>query len=408
MTSLRHKSAWIIFLLGLLSVVTPFAIDMYLPAFSNIAADFRTTTSAISISLSTYFVGFAIGQILYGPLLDRFGRKRPLCVGLIVYIVACIGLAQAHSIQTFIALRFIQALGGCAAQVAAIAMVRDFFHARESAKIFSLLFLIIGTSPLLAPTIGSLLVSSLSWRWIFLLLGANALMILILIFTLLPEGHTPDKSISLHPRPIAQNFWSILRQPQFITYALAGAFSFAGLFAFVAGSPIIFMDGYHLGAKAFGLVFAVLVMGFIGGNQVNVFLLRTFSSQKIFFYALSFQVFVGAIFFVGAHMHLVDLRATLVLFFFFLLSIGLTYPNAAALGMAPFSKDAGSASALLGFLQAGTGSAVSMCVGVLGATAIVSLLCSTAFTAMLILAIGRTRIDEIIEAPEGETVAAMH
>jgi DHA1 family bicyclomycin/chloramphenicol resistance-like MFS transporter len=200
----------------------------------------------------------------------------------------------------------------------------------------------------------------------------------------------------------------ILRQPQFITYALAGAFSFAGLFAFVAGSPIIFMDGYHLGAKAFGLIFAVLVMGFIGGNQVNVFLLRRFSSQKIFFYALAFQVFIGAIFFTGAHMHVIDLRATLVLFFFFLLAIGLTYPNAAAIGMAPFSKDAGSASALLGFLQAGVGSAISMGIGVLGATAIVSLLSSTAFIALLVLLIGRTRIPALIEAPEGETVAAMH
>ena len=408
MTSLRYKHAWIIVLLGLLSVVTPFAIDMYLPAFSRIAADFGTTTSLISISLSTYFIGFALGQILYGPLLDRFGRKRPLYFGLIVYIIASIGLAQAHSIHAFIALRFIQAIGGCAAQVAAIAMVRDFFHASESAKVFSLLFLIIGTSPLLAPTVGSLLVSTLSWRWIFLLLAANATLILTLTFTLLPEGHTPDRSISLRPQPILQGFWAILRQPQFITYALAGAFSFAGLFAFVAGSPIIFMDGYHLGAKAFGLIFAVLVMGFIGGNQVNVFLLRRFTSQKIFFYALTFQVFIGLIFFASAHAHILDLPATLVLFFFFLLAIGLTYPNAAAIGMAPFSKDAGSASALLGFLQAGVGSAISMGIGVLGATAIVSLLSSTSFIALLVLLIGRTRISALIETPEGETVAAMH
>src|ERR1700750_1308062 len=171
MRSLRSQHAWIIVLLGLLSVVTPFAIDMYLPAFSYLAADFRTTTSSIDLSLSTYFIGFALGQILYGPLLDRFGRQPPLYCGLAVYILASIGCAQVHSIHAFVALRFIQALGGCAAQVAAIAMVRDFFHATASAKVFSLLFLIIGTSPLLAPTIGSLLVSSLGWRWIFLILA---------------------------------------------------------------------------------------------------------------------------------------------------------------------------------------------------------------------------------------------
>jgi MFS transporter, DHA1 family, multidrug resistance protein len=396
MTSLRYKHAWIIFLLGLLSVVTPFAIDMYLPAFSRIAGDLRTTTPAIALSLSSYFIGFALGQILYGPLLDRFGRKRPLYFGLVLYILASIGCAQAHSIHALIALRFVQAIGGCAAQVAALAMVRDFFHARESAKIFSLLFLIIGVSPLLAPTIGSALVAAIGWRWIFFILGAYASVTLALIFVFLPEGHTPDASISLKPKPIVQGFWAILRQPQFITYALAGAFSFAGLFAFVSGSPILFMDGYHLSTRAFGLVFAVLVMGFIGGNQVNVF------------QALLFQVFTGLVLFAGTRSHLIGLPATLVLFFFALLSIGLTYPNAAAIGLAPFSRDAGSASALLGFLQAGTGALLSTGIGVLGPSSIVSLSSGTALIALLILIAGRTRIVELIEAPEGEVVLAVH
>jgi DHA1 family bicyclomycin/chloramphenicol resistance-like MFS transporter len=408
MTSFRQKHAWIIFLLGLLSVVTAFAIDMYLSAFSRMAGDFKTTTTVISLSLSSYFIGFALGQILYGPLLDRFGRKRPLYFGLILYILASIGCAQAHSIHALIALRFIQALGGCAAQVAAIAMVRDFFPVKESAKVLSLLFLIIGVSPLLAPTIGSALVSALSWRWIFILLGANAFIILTLTFTLLPEGHTPDASISLMPKPIIQSFWTIFRQPQFITYALAGAFSFAGLFAFVAGSPIIFMEGFHMSPKAFGLTFAVLVMGFIGGNQVNVFLLRRLSSQRIFFHALLFQVFTGLVFFAGTRTHVIGLPAMLVLFFFFLLSIGLTAPNAAALGLAPFSRDAGSASALLGSLQAGIGSLISTGIGVLGASAIVTLMAGTAFAALIILIAGRTRIVELTETSESEAVSVLH
>jgi DHA1 family bicyclomycin/chloramphenicol resistance-like MFS transporter len=408
MTSLRYKHARIILLLGLLSVITPFAIDMYLPAFSRIAGDFKTTTSVISLSLSSYFIGFAIGQILYGPLLDRFGRKRPLYFGLVLYIMASIGCAQAHSSHAFITLRFIQALGGCAAQVAAIAMVRDFFPIKESAKVLSLLFLIIGVSPLLAPTIGSALVSALGWRWIFVILGTYALVTLALISTLLPEGHTPDTSISLRPKPIAQSFWTILKQPQFITYALAGAFSFAGLFGFVAGSPIIFMDGFHMSTKAFGLTFAVLVLGFIGGSQVNIFLLRRFSSQRIFFHALLFQVFTGLVFFIGTRIYVMGLPAMLVLFFFFLLSIGLTGPNAAALGIAPFSRDAGSASALLGFLQAGTGSLISTCIGVLGASAIVTLMAGTAFAALIILIAGRTRIVEFTETSESEAVSVMH
>jgi DHA1 family bicyclomycin/chloramphenicol resistance-like MFS transporter len=160
--------------------------------------------------------------------------------------------------------------------------------------------------------------------------------------------------------------------------------------------------------KAFGLTFAVLVMGFIGGNQVNVFLLRRLSSQRIFFHALLFQVFTGLIFFAGTRTHVIGLPAMLVLFFLFLLSIGLTAPNAAALGLAPFSRDAGSASALLGSLQAGIGSLISTGIGVLGASAIVTLMAGTAFAALIILIAGRTRIVELTETSESEAVSVLH
>jgi DHA1 family bicyclomycin/chloramphenicol resistance-like MFS transporter len=401
---LHRQSIWIIVLLGALCVVTPFAVDMYLPAFAAIAHEYRTTTPAISLTLSTYFVGFALGQMIYGPLLDRFGRKRPLYVGLAVYILSSVGCATAHSLKMFVALRFLEALGGCVAQVGAIAMVRDFFPVKESAKIFSLLFLMIGVSPLLAPTIGSLLLAGMGWRWIFVLLAAIAFAILTVTFLLLPEGHQPDHSVSLRPGPMIGSFWNILKQPQFLTYTLAGAFSFAGLFAYVAGSPIIFMDGFHLGTKAFGIVFAVLVMGFIGGNQLNVVLLRKFTSQQIFFIALILQVAIGAIFFAGMLGHMLGLKATLVLFFAFLSCIGLTYPNSAALALAPFSSHAGRASALLGCLQTGTGALISMGIGMLGASSVVSLLSSTALVALVVLLVGRMGIRELIVSEESDAV----
>ena len=399
-----RNNTWIIVLLGALCVVTPFAIDMYLPAFSAIAAEFRTTTPQISLTLSTYFVGFSLGQMIYGPLLDRFGRKRPLYVGLAVYILSSVGCAMAHSLRMFVALRFLEALGGCVAQVGAIAMVRDFFPVKESARIFSLLFLMIGVSPLLAPTIGSLLIAGLGWRWIFLLLAIVAFVILTVTFLLLPEGYAPDHSISLCPGPMLNGFWAILKQPQFLTYTLAGAFSFAGLFAFVAGSPIIFMDGFHMGSKAFGIIFAVLVMGFIGGNQLNIFLLRRFTSQQIFFSALVMQVFTGTLFFAGMLDHRLTLNVTLILFFAFLSCIGLTYPNSAALALAPFSRHAGRASALLGCLQTGTGALISMGIGMLGANSVVSLLSSTALIALVVLLIGRIGISQIVESDEPDRI----
>jgi DHA1 family bicyclomycin/chloramphenicol resistance-like MFS transporter len=407
MKSHKHNLTWITLLLGALCVVTPFAIDMYLPAFSKIAAAYNTNSSAISLTLSTYFVGFALGQIFYGPFLDRFGRKRPLYLGLAIYILASIGCALAPDLRTFVALRFLEALGGCVAQVGAIAMVRDFFPAKESARMFSMLFLMIGVSPLLAPTIGSAIMTGLGWEWIFALLAAIASAILALIFFLLPEGHQPDHSVSLRPGAILAGYWNIFKVPQFVTYSFAGAFSFAGLYTFVAGSSIIFMDGFHMGTKAFGIVFAVLVMGFIGGNQVNVLLLRLFNSQQIFNYALLAQVAIGIVFFLGMRSHAVGLTGTLVLFFLFLSCIGLTYPNAAALGLAPFSRDAGRASALMGFLQTGTGALVSLGIGFLGASAIVTLLSATALLALFILLVGKTRIPELIESTDTETVV-MH
>lgn len=407
MASHKLSLTWIVVLLGALCVVTPFAIDMYLPAFSRIAAEFHVATPAISLSLSTYFVGFALGQVLYGPLLDRFGRKPPLYAGLIVYIVCTIGCSLASSLPSFIALRFLEALGGCVAQVAAIAMVRDFFPVKDSARIFSLLFLMIGASPLLAPTIGSALMSGLGWRWIFALLAAIAFVILTVTFFLLPEGHQPDHSVSLRPAPILAGFWNIFRNPQFLAYTLAGAFSFAGLFTFVAGSPIIFMDGFHMSTRAFGITFAALVMGFIGGNNINVFLLRRFTSQQIFLAALVLQAFIGAGFFIGARAHLIDLRATLVLFFLFLTCIGFTYPNGAAIGLAPFSRDAGRASALLGFLQTGIGALISIGIGVLGAQAVIALMAGTALLALVTLLIGRKVIGNLVRTSEANAVV-MH
>lgn len=399
------QSSWTIVLLGALCVVTPFAIDMYLPAFSIIAAEYKTTPSAISLTLSTYFIGFALGQLIYGPLLDRFGRKRPLYVGLVAYILCSIGCALAPSLHIFIALRFLEALGGCVAQVGALAMVRDFFPVRDSARIFSLLFLMIGVSPLLAPTVGSLLIAHVGWRSIFVLLAAIAFAILVTIIFLLPEGHQPDPSVSLHPLSLLGDFWDIFKTLQFTTYALAGSFSFAGLFAFVAGSPLIFMDGFHMGARGFGMTFAGLVGGFIGSNQVNVLLLRRFRSQQIFAVALAVQVAMGILLYAGMLTHLLGLPSTLALFFCFLSCIGLTNPNSAALALAPFSRNAGRASALYGCIQTGTGAIVSMGIGVLGSGSVGVLVSTTAVAGFAALLIGQRRLGAIIMSEEPDAVA---
>ncbi len=354
----------IILILGALSTISPFAIDMYLPAFPGIADALHTSTARIALSISSYFAGLAAGQLFYGPLLDRFGRKRPLHAGLIIFIVASLLCLCVRRLAWLVAMRFVQALGGCAAQVASMAMVRDFFPVRETARIISLLILILGVSPLLAPTVGGFAAIHLGWQWVFVILALFAFLNLAVSFWRLPEGHPPDQSVSLKFLPILLNYAAVLREPQFITFALSGAFAFSGLLVYVAGSPIIFMEVFHVSAHAFGGIFAGLAVGFIGSNQVNVLLLRKFTSAQIFSAALWIQCPSSLLFLVGTIYGWFGLATTLALLFVALSSLGLAYPNAAALALAPFDHNIGSASAMLGFLQIGVSGLASATIGI--------------------------------------------
>lgn len=359
----KESGLFVISLLGALSVVSPFAIDMYLPAFPELAAGFGVPSTTVALTLSSYFIGLAAGQVVYGPLLDRFGRKPPLTAGLGLFVVASFGCAFAPDVTTLIALRFVQALGGCVAQVASVAMVRDFFPRDQAARVLSRLFLFIAVSPLLAPTVGTGVIQVGGWPALFLALAAVVVGILTLVLALLPEGHRPDAGISLRPGPILAEYLSILRHPRFFTYAGAGAFSFAGLFTFVAGSPILFMDGFGVSGRAYSLIFALLAGGFIGASQVNVVLLRRASSETLFLRFLVAQVVFGALFLAGTWAGVLGLRGTLAVLFGFLCCVGVTNPNASALAITPFSRNAGSASALLGFFQLGTGAVISTAIG---------------------------------------------
>jgi len=206
----KQQNFFLIFILGLLDTIGPFSIDMYLPAFPEIARDLNTTIQNVSLSVSTYFLGFAAGQILYGPLLDRFGRKKPLYIGLSFYIIATLMCGLSNSINIFLVMRSLQALSGCVGAVAALAMVRDFFPPEKSASIISLLILIIGLSPMLAPTAGSFVAVAFGWRYVFITLAAIALIVLLLVIFFLPEGQQPDTAISLKPKPILLNFKNII------------------------------------------------------------------------------------------------------------------------------------------------------------------------------------------------------
>lgn len=411
MHSTPISRVFLILILGALSTVTPFAIDFYLPAFSQIAQALNTTPAKIALSLSSYFVGLSLGQLFYGPLLDRFGRKRPLYIGLLIFILASVGCMRSESVEALIGFRFLQALGGCVAQVASVAMVRDFFPIHESSKIFSLLMLILGVSPLLAPTVGGFVATQWGWQSVFILLATITALILAVVFFYLPEGREPNPEVSLRFKPTMRGFWVILKDPQFYTYSIAGAFSFAGLFAYVAGSPIIFMDGFKVTANTYGAIFAFLSVGMIGGNQLNILVTRKFSSERIFKTALMLQVIVSAAFLMGTLSGGWGLIPTIILFFAYLSCVGFTYPNAAALAMAPFAKNAGSASALLGFIQMGAGALASTVVGIFDSNATLptaSIMMIAVGLGAVVLFLGKRNIVHEVHVTSDEAMTVLH
>ena len=395
MTRPRRSNFLIILILGALSTVSPFSIDMYLPAFSQIAHDLGTTPAEISLSVSGYFIGLALGQLFYGPLLDRFGRKRPIYAGMSLFVVASLGCLAARSPGLFIAFRLLQAVGGCVASVGALAMVRDFFPVEETAKIISLLVLVLSVSPLFAPTVGSLVATSVGWPWIFVILAGFALGVMAVIAIFLPEGHTPDRDISLHPGAILKEYLKVIEHPRFYTYAIGGAFSFAGLFVYVAGAPIIFIGTFHLGPRSFGLIFAGLACSFIGGSQFNIWLSRRHQDQRIFRIALIGQNIIALVILLGTVLGWYGLAANIVLLLLYLPFCGVAFPNAAAIALAPFSKNVGSASALLGFLQMGIGALASTGVGLLNSSSslpIFAVMAATAVIGLGILVLNQKRV----------------
>ena len=364
-TNRRNKKFYIILILGMLTAIGPFSIDMYLPAFPDIARGLHTDIARVMLSLSSFFIGISAGQLLYGPLLERFGRKNPLYFGLSIYLMASVGCALAGSVNALIAFRLLQALGGCAGMVTARAIVRDLFEVKENAKIFSTLMLVVAVSPIIAPTLGGYVTAILGWRYVFAMLIIVALVVLIGIYFLLPESKKADPNFSLKPGPILKNFAGVIKQPQFYTYALTGAVGYAGLSAYISGSPHVFMEIFRVSERQYGWIFALLAMGLITASQINNLLLRNYTSVQIIRMALIGQSIVGLSLVTISILGWSDLFITIFMIFLFLSCQGFIFPNASALSLAEFGHNAGSASALMGAIQMSIGAAASAIVSVL-------------------------------------------
>jgi DHA1 family bicyclomycin/chloramphenicol resistance-like MFS transporter len=388
-TNSTTNKTTLLFILGLLAALGPFSIDMYLPGFEAIAVDLHTSVSSVALTLSAYFIGISAGQLLYGPLLDKFGRKKPLYFGVLLYLAASAGCFFSGDIEHLVLFRFVQALGSCATAVASVTLVRDLFEADERAKAFASIMLVIALSPMLAPTIGGYMISAFGWQSVFIFLVVMALLILVLTYRYIPEVFVPDPAYSLKPKPILQHFAAVLKEKQFVTYALVSALLFSGLFVYVAASPIVFMQTYHVSKTGYGWIFAGLSVAFIGASQVNSYILRWFKSEKIIGYALVLSLGSSAVFLAFAYLGLLNLVNTLVFLALFLVGLGFINPNASALSLEPFHRNAGSASALMGAVQMGLGALVSGIVSSFPASSVLpmplSMTVASALAALILL-----------------------
>ncbi len=409
----RKKYISLILILGSLTALGPFSIDMYLPGFPAIAKDLQTTVANVSLTLSSYFIGISFGQLLYGPLLDRYGRKKPLYIGLLLYLLSSLACAFSGSINALIVLRFFQAVGSCAAAVASRAMVRDLFPVKDNAKIFSLLMLVVGVSPMVAPTVGGYVTAGFGWPWVFVILALMGAVLLAAVYFKLPESIVPDSSLSLRPKPILLNFISVAKVPMFYTYSLCAALSFAGLLAYVSGSPLLFMELFQVSEKEYGWIFAFLSIGLIGASQVNSILLRKYLSEQIILVALICQSAIGLLLVIGTIYNWLGLSGTIACIFIFLCCLGFNFPNSSALSMAPFSRNAGTASALMGAVQMGMGALATVVLSLFSNHSSVPMtivIMSSSFLALFIMLFGRRYIQSgnEFQADQVHTEGVMH
>jgi MFS transporter, DHA1 family, multidrug resistance protein len=393
---MQQKNRFVLVLiLGLLSAIGPFSIDMYLPGFLAMATDLGTTVEVVAYSLSSFFIGICLGQLICGPLLDRYGRKKPLYVGLGIYLLASIGCAVAPTVEVLIALRFLQALGGCVGMVAPRAVVRDVFPVEESAKVFSMLVLVIGVSPIIAPTAGGYIITAFGWHSVFVVLALIITAITAAVYFRLPESKKADPSVSLRPLPILQAYGRVLKEPQFFTYAGTGAIGSAALFAYISGSPFVFMQLYGVSEQHYGWIFALIALGLISSSQLNNLLLQRFRSEQIIRTILPLQVAISLLLCLGTYFGWWGLYSTIFLVFLYLGCQGFSFPNSSALAMAPFTREAGSASALMGAIQMGLGALASALVGLLAngtALPMTGVMTSCALFGLLILTVGSRKI----------------
>lgn len=361
----RPPFGWaFIFLLALVTALDAMAIDMYLPSFPAVGQELGVAAGQVQQTLSIFLVGLALGQAVYGPLLDRFGRRGPLLIGLLVFVLGSVMAALAPSVEWLLVARFVQALGAAAGLVAPRAIVSDVYTVSESARVFSVLMQVMMIAPILAPVIGGLLLSHGGWRMVFWTLAAIGTLGLLWSWRAVPETLAPERRAPLDAASVAHAYARQLLHRPFLAYALAGGFILGSLFVYISGSPFVLIEHFGLTPVHFSYFFAANAVGLVLAGQLGMWLLARMTEQRILLLGIAIHGAAALVLVLAAQSSLTSLWLYAPLLALAVWALGLTFGNLTALTMARAAGQAGVASALMGTLQylvgAVVGAAVSL------------------------------------------------
>ncbi|WP_414683793.1 multidrug effflux MFS transporter [Microbacterium sp.] len=359
------RRALYVVLLGALTALGPFTIDLYLPAFPVVQHDFHTSAAMVQLTLTGTMIGFGLGQLIVGPLSDRVGRRVPLLVVTALHVLASVVASLAPSLLLLGGARVVMGIGAAAGGVVAMAMVRDLFGGRRLVVMLSRLSLVSGVAPVAAPLVGSALLLVMPWRGIFLVLAAYGVVMLVCSLFVLPET-LPRGSRGAADHTLWQRYGSVFRDRVFVGVLIIGAMAFSGLFSYLSSSSFLFQDGYGFTPQQFGMLFAANSVGVVGGVQVASRLARHFGPQWVLAWSTAALVLASVAIIVTDQLHL-GMWGTIVPLFFFMTACGFTFPCGQVLALDRHGSAAGTAASLLGAANSVVAGLVSPIVGMIAA-----------------------------------------
>ncbi|NHB57635.1 multidrug effflux MFS transporter [Acinetobacter sp. 194] len=350
----QYSTRWIM-LLAMLTSLGPLSIDMYLPALPQMANDFQVSTQQIANTLPAYFFGLALGQLFYGPISDRIGRKKPLYFGLMLYVVASLICVVAPDDWSLIFARVLQALGGCVGVVMARAAIRDRLDLQGSAQAFSTMMIVMGVAPITAPIIGAFILKFFAWKAVFITLTIIGIIFLLMVHFFFKETLEPERRLKLSFKQIVLLYGTILQDKSFQLPMLAGCLTGAAMFSYISSASAVLMDGYHLDQQTFAYAFGLNALGIMLMSSINKKLSQRFSVLQRLVIGGVIQVSGSVIILFAGLLAVAPLWLVMLGLFFAVSGIGFTGPNATALAMSQQGARAGTASAIMGSAQFGCG-----------------------------------------------------